>query len=239
MLPLKAARMGVAGREALALARQATLLPRDVRAVLPPVIADGDHVVVLVHGVFASAGVLRPLREHIEQASTAKTASFSYPPWFGVRELATRLGALVARLPPHVHLHLVGHSLGGLVAREYAQRVPRDTRVVQTISLASPFAGTRQARWLPVAFGRDIAHGSALLRALHHDAAAASDVPHTSFVATSDTVLDPPSSAAFLHGEVIEIADVGHNTLLYDEGVQARVARLVADRVLASTRATW
>src|SRR5688572_20838715 len=55
------------GREALAFARQAVLLHRDVASTLPERVREGEDVVVLLHGLFATAGVLRPLRRSIEQ----------------------------------------------------------------------------------------------------------------------------------------------------------------------------
>src|SRR5688500_5420014 len=83
----------VVGREVLALARQATLLHRDLPELLPDDIETGQHVVVLLHGLFATAGVLRPLRRELEERARAKTASLSYAPGPGVEEVAHRLGA--------------------------------------------------------------------------------------------------------------------------------------------------
>src|SRR5258706_10075067 len=103
-----------AAQEALAFARQATLLHRDVLAVYPPHAVPGDDVVVLLHGLFATAGVLRPLRRRIELEADAHTASFSYAPGLGVESVADSLAELVARLPPDVRVHLVGHSMGGI-----------------------------------------------------------------------------------------------------------------------------
>lgn len=221
--------MMVAGREAIALARQAVLLRYDLDEIVPEDVGEGEHVVVLLHGLFASAGVLRPMRAYIERATGMPTASFSYRPGSSVRALAERLAALIDRLPPSVSVHLVGHSMGGLVARYCVQTMPVAERVVQTISLASPFRGTAQARWLPMGIGRDVVVGSETLR-LIAETAHATPVPHTSFVAMLDTVVTPPESAVFFHGEAIELPDLGHNALLYEPDVH----RLVTSRLLAA-----
>jgi pimeloyl-ACP methyl ester carboxylesterase len=221
-------------REAIALARQALLLRHDTGPRLPPRVQDGDDVVVLLHGLFASAGVLRPLRERIERDAGAHTASFSYLPGPGVRALAARLDALVDQIPKRVRVHLVGHSLGGLVARYYVQCTPHDDRVVQTISIASPFGGTEQARWLPVGVGRDIAQGSPLLELIARTADRTA-IPHTAFVAGADTMVVPPESAAFAAAdEVLVLEGLGHNAVLYDGDLHDAVVERIRARRLSA-----
>lgn len=233
--------MMVAGREAVAFARQAVLLRHDLEEIVPNDLRDGEHVVVLLHGLFASAGVLRPMRTYIERETGMRTASFSYMPGPGVKALAARLSLLIERLPPSSSIHLVGHSMGGLVARYYVQSMPTCRRILQTISLASPFRGTAQARWLPVGFGRDVAPGSEVLRWLA-ETADDSLIPHTSFVAPLDTIVTPAESAVFWHGDAIEVAGLGHNSLLFDPEVHAHIASRITTAhgaALAASAATW
>jgi len=214
----------VVGREVLALARQATLLHRDLPEQLPANIEAGQHVVVLLHGLFATAGVLRPLRRELEQRARAKTASLSYAPGPGVEEVAHRLGALIARLPVDARIHLVGHSMGGIVARWFVQEQGGDPRVVQTIALATPFYGTRHARLMFGPAGRDIAPESPLLRRLRQSTPWCG-VPHVSMAAAHDAVVT--ESALFEIGEHFVIPNVGHNGLLYSREATELVVRLV------------
>lgn len=234
--------MMVASREAMAFARQAVLLRHDLEEIVPTDLNEGEHVVVLLHGLFASAGVLRPMRAYIERTTGMRTASFSYLPGPGVKALAARLSLLIERLPKSSAIHLVGHSLGGLVARYYVQSMPTSHRIVQTISLASPFRGTAQARWLPVGFARDVTPGSEVLRWLS-ETAHQSLIPHTSFVAPLDTIVTPAESAVFWHGEAIELAGLGHNALLFEPEVHANIARRIAAAyeapALAASASTW
>jgi triacylglycerol lipase len=217
-----------AGLEAMAFARQAVLLHRDVTSTLPERARAGDDVVVLLHGLFATAGVLRPLRRSIEQGATAHTAAFSYAPGPGVEGVARRLGELLRWLPAGVRIHLVGHSLGGLAARWYVQEYGGDSRVVQTISLASPFHGTRHARLLPGPAGRDITPGSALLRRLEQGAPHAPHVPHLSIAAARDAVVT--ESTLFPWGDHLVVGECGHNALLFHPEAAAAVTRRVCER---------
>src|SRR6516162_2810406 len=128
------------GGERLALLREVALVPRDLTAVVPRV-RPGEDVVVLVHGFLASAGVFRPLRARLERETGARVATFTHAPGAGIRRIAARLGALVDRLPAHARITVVGHSLGGLVARWYVQEMGGHARIARTISMASPFGG--------------------------------------------------------------------------------------------------
>jgi triacylglycerol lipase len=214
----------LAGREAVAFARQAALLHRDMAATYPARVSTGDDVVVLLHGLFATAGVLRPLKRHIESATPAHTASFSYVPGPGVQRIALRLRELVRALPGDVRLHLVGHSLGGVVVRWFMQELGGDPRVVQTVSLGSPFHGTRHARLVPSPCGRDIVPSSPLLMRLRQRARD-SGVPHLSIAAARDSVVT--EGALLPTGDHLVIQDCGHSGLLFHPSVASEIVRRV------------
>lgn len=217
----------VAAREALAFARQGILMRHDLRApVIPEGVRAGDDVVVFLHGLFATAGVLRPLRAAVSRYPAVHTAALTYFPGPGVEAIAARLRGVLAALPAGARVHLVGHSLGGIVARYFALEA-NDPRVVQTISLASPFAGVPSAAWLGLDSGRDLHPKSRVLRRVRlHPRAGV--IPHLSIIAGADTLIDAPVSHALPGGEVLVMEARGHNTLLFD----AEVARAVVQRIL-------
>ncbi len=233
--PSRRKSLAAAGREALAMLRQAALLHRDVlpsdpRARSYSGEADCD-VVVLLHGMFATAGVLRPLRERIETDTGALTASFTYAPGTPVVALAERLSELVARVPVRARIHLVGHSLGGLVLRYYVQEMMLDARVAQTICLASPFAGSRHARLLPGPVARDLVPGSELLSTLQRAPASGSQLPHLSIAAANDLMIE--RGAWLSTGDRLIIDAVGHNGLLYHPAAIDAVVRRIRDVIHA------
>ena len=224
-----------AGREVAAWARQAALIHHDVlEPALPKAAADGDDIVVLLHGLFATAGVLRPLRRALSRHRRVHTAALTYAPGPGIEELAHKLGALVRDLPKGARLHLVGHSLGGIVTRYFAQEIG-DPRILQTVSLASPFAGIKPAGLLGFGCARDLDPQSELLRRVRLGASGASgapQIPHLSIIAASDVIVPAPISHALPGGEVILMEGRGHNELLFDAEVAGHIER----RVLASPR---
>jgi triacylglycerol lipase len=200
--------------EVLATLREAVLMPRDWGVVFPTS-ASGQDVAVLIHGFLATAGVFRPMRAALEEAGVA-VASFSYAPGRSVESVAKQLAALVKKIPPKARVHIIGHSLGGVVARYYVQHLGGHDRVTQTVSLASPFHGTPRARpfsWLV----RDLQPDSRLLESVRACPTHVR-VPHTSIVAGNDRLI-PPHSARFPGAPVIVLPDRGHNTLLFDREV--------------------
>jgi triacylglycerol lipase len=225
-------RWSAAGREALALARQATLLHRDLASVVPNV-APGEDLVLLVHGFLATAGVLRPLGEAIARDTGARIASFTHPPGVSVRDIAERIGDVVRRLPRvPLRIHLVGHSVGGLSARYYVCVLGGDPRVVGTIAIASPFGGTRRAIGLPGSLMRDLTPESELLTCLRGKE---SHVPHLSIAGDRDRVVGAGGCLAGTDALVIEGA--AHNSIVYDPRTErAVVARIRAAQAASASR---
>jgi len=217
--------------ETLSTLREVVLMPRDLVPIVPQHEVCGDDVVVLVHGFFASAGVFRPMKRALAEHTGSSVATFTHAPGVGIDRIARSLKRLVDRLPRHARVHLVGHSLGGVVARWYVQEHGGHTRVAQTISLGSPFGGTVRADPFPFLTGKELATSSpvlARLRARAHE----HDVPHTSIVGERDLVVVPSESAVFPRGDVVVLPHCGHNTLLF----HTDSIRRVVDKVRLSQR---
>lgn len=215
------------GKERFSLIREMTLVHRDLAPCVPEA-RPGDTVVVLVHGFCASAGVFRPLRARLERETGACVATFSHAPGVGIRRIARSLAELVSRIPEQTHIIVVGHSLGGVVARWYVQEMGGYARIDRTISLGSPFGGVDVPRYL---VGADLHESSTLLRRLR-EGAHRCDVPHTSVVATEDRLVVGMKTACLGVGDVVVLEKRGHNALLFDE----EVAGLVIDRVRQAQR---
>jgi pimeloyl-ACP methyl ester carboxylesterase len=150
-------------------------------------------------------------------------ATFTHAPGVGVRRIARRLADLVERLPVSARVTVVGHSLGGIVARYYVQELGGHARVAQTISMATPFGGIPVP---PLLVGADVHAQSDLLRRIRERAHEAG-VPHTSIVASEDTTVPGVERACLGYGDVVVVPGRGHNALLFCE----RAAGVVIDRV--------
>ena len=113
------------------------------------------HVIIL-HGIWNARSWVSPLAARLRKAGF-ETELFGYPSIFGGPEVA--VPALIERLRRREPLHLVGHSLGGLIALEALRRMP-GLPVSRLVCLGSPLCGSRAAQcltasaWLAPVLGR-------------------------------------------------------------------------------------
>ncbi len=104
----------------------------------------GVERVVLVHGLWNSPWWLWPLARRL-RGHGFQVEGFGYPSILGGPGPA--VAALVARLRDGPPCHLVGHSLGGLLALE-ALRAEPGLPVRRVVCLGSPLCGSATARML-------------------------------------------------------------------------------------------
>lgn len=96
---------------------------------------------VLVHGFLGDPTNFLLLRRYLDACGIRRFTSFSYAPRFDYQRLACRLGEAieafcVATDTPEVDV--LGHSLGGLVARYLVEMTPR-SRVRRLVTLGAPY----------------------------------------------------------------------------------------------------
>jgi len=165
---------------------------------LTPRVNLGIIPVVIVHGIFRDHRLMGRLAREFEQAGrrvltpdlTPNNGSVS------LNELASQLGEYVEKnLGPNVQCDIIGHSMGGMVARAYVQRHGGRSRVRKLVTLASPHQGTVMAWLLPGAGQRDLRPGSEFLRDLASDAHSLDGVFVASYWTPFDAIIVPPRSS--------------------------------------------
>lgn len=212
-------------REARALALQGRLIARGLRR--PPcTLASCERVVVFVHGFMAAGPVFDPMRDHVERANGLPTVDFTYGPLAGFDTIVDGFSEFVDRVvPADAQVSLVGHSLGGIVARWWLQERGGAARADRVVTLATPHCGTDSARWWPGSVAAALRPGSPTLAKLAEGRARVR-IPHVAVVAGADLMCTPPGSAAAVEdAEVHWLDDLGHNEMLYDPRVHHIVAR--------------
>lgn len=200
-------------REVAAVARQGWLIPRSPRGALREHAAS-DHLVVFVHGYFASAGVWRPMAEHLAVSGVApRQLHFNYVPAGHVARHAERLAREIHRVHPEGPVRVVAHSLGGLIARYYAQVL--GGRLDALVTMGTPHRGTTRAQGWPLELARELSPASPLIARLEHTRDRLDRTAVTTMVAGLD-VLVRRESATLEGARVVDIPWVGHHGLLYD-----------------------
>jgi len=111
----------------------------------------GEPALILLHGVGSTASVWRPQLRHFGRARRTLawnmpgydgSPALARPSWLGWSEsLAALLDARGLR-----RIHLLGHSLGGMIAQDFAARFP-DRLASLILSGTSPAFGRADGEW--------------------------------------------------------------------------------------------
>ncbi|HZP88237.1 MAG TPA: alpha/beta fold hydrolase [Burkholderiales bacterium] len=117
---------------------------------------------------------------------------------------------------------LVGHSMGGLVARAYL-RDAGPARIARLITLASPHHGSVLACLGVGPAAAQLRPGSAWLRNLNADEDRISAVPIVSMFSWHDNFVAPQDSAILAQATNVGFAGIGHLALLFSETVAQRL----------------
>ncbi|MFD7461355.1 MULTISPECIES: esterase/lipase family protein [unclassified Streptomyces] len=192
--------------------------------------------VVLLHGFIDNRSVFVLLRRSLAQHGGQRVESLNYSPLTcDIRTAAALLGRHIEEICERTgseRADVVGHSLGGLIARYYVQRLGGDHRVRTLVTLGTPHSGTRVARLAnahPIA--RQMRPGSDVLEELAGPAPGCR-TRFVSFWSDLDHVMDPPEAARLDHPDLttrnIRVTGIGHLALPVHPAV-ASVVRQVLD----------
>ncbi|MDT0570452.1 alpha/beta fold hydrolase [Streptomyces sp. DSM 3412] len=194
-----------------------TLPPSDT----PRLPTEEKPPVVLLHGFIDNRSVFVLLRRSLAQHGGRHLESLNYSPLTcDIRAAAELLGRHIEDICERTgqeRVDVVGHSLGGLIARYYVQRLGGDHRVRTLVTLGTPHGGTRA---VPLADAHPIVRqmrpGSEVLEELREPAPGC----RTHFVAfwsDFDHVMAPLESACVDHPDLmaqnIRVTGIGHLAL--------------------------
>jgi pimeloyl-ACP methyl ester carboxylesterase len=172
--------------------------------------------VVFVHGLFGDRTNFRGIRRGLGARGLSNVAYFEYAPRIDWPRLATRLGQViddVRRETGSRRVDIVGHSLGGLVAR-YLVDMRGDGIVRRLVTLGAPYFASPLPRNELAVFG---------------DSDPLVPVPHPSY--------GPHGAHLHPRGRVVVVPECGHWGLLVHDHVVHEVTRFLTSPDLALTHA--
>jgi pimeloyl-ACP methyl ester carboxylesterase len=169
---------------------------------------------IFVHGLFGDRTNFRGIRRRLDARGVSNVAYFEYGPRLDWPRLATRLGQALDALRRETGVRwfdVVGHSLGGLVAR-YLVDMGVQAPVRRLVTLGAPYFGSPLPRHELAVFG-------------DHDPVV--PVPHPRY--------GPHAPHMYPGGRVVVVPDCGHWGLLVHDQVIHEVTRFLTSPDLALT----
>ncbi|MEW2130306.1 alpha/beta fold hydrolase [Streptomyces sp. NPDC005435] len=208
--------------------RQAALPEPDGTARLP---VPAGPPVILLHGFIDNRSVFVLLRRSLAQHGRQRVESLNYSPLTcDIRTAAELLARHVEEICERTgsrRIDIVGHSLGGLIARYYVQCLGGDLRVRTLVTLGTPHAGTRA---IP------LANAHPIVRQMRPDSAVIEELARpapgcrtrfVSFWSDLDSVMDPLEAACVEHPDLdalnVRVTGIGHLALPVHPAVAAGI----------------
>ena len=191
--------------------------------------------VLLVHGLVDNRSIFTAMRRGLRRRGFASVCTWNYSPMLGdAARGAADLGREIERIcaqTGHDRVHVVGHSLGGLIARYHLQRQDGTRRVQSLVTLGTPHQGSLLAHLLPTPLVRQLRPGSPLLRELAEPAPGWS-TPVTAIYSDLDQLVLPTNAARCEHPDLaarnVLVRGVGHMSLPFSRSVVDEVAATLA-----------
>jgi len=179
--------------------------------------------IVQVHGYFHNRSGFFFMSRELREQGFRWIHGMNYNPLrSGVPELAEWFGKHiedVMRISGAKRVHVVGHSLGGVIARWYIQELGGERHVDHCVTIGTPHHGTVAAYLGPGPAARDMRPGSDVIQRLERGFSK-SKVKYVNLYSDLDFLIIPTSSALLpeqrnVHQDLI--GDLGHTSLLVSE----------------------
>ncbi|MEM8488531.1 MAG: alpha/beta fold hydrolase [Bacteroidota bacterium] len=185
--------------------------------------------VVLVHGIYDTPAVFTSMRKYLASQGWRVHAPALLPNSGadGLEMLAHQLYAFIEQnIPSDATLHVVGYSMGGLVARYYVQRLGGRARIDCLVTLSTPHNGTYMAYFLPNKGTAQMRPGSAFLEDLNGDVMTLGTIRFVSLWTPWDLTIVPAKSSVLPVGHQVSLPKImAHPLMLSSQRCHEEVHR--------------
>jgi triacylglycerol lipase len=174
--------------------------------------------ILLIHGAIENHAIFTVMERALRRRGFQALTAYDYGLLTQhIPRAAAQLGEFIKKLSTvtgYERIHVIGHSLGGLIARYYVQRLGGDSCVHTLVTLATPHQGTQLAHTAPLLpLVRQLTPSSSVIRELAEPAPGC----HTRFIAFHsdiDPLIVPSRNARLDHPDLnvrnIAVRGVGH-----------------------------
>lgn len=173
--------------------------------------------VLLLHGLFDNQASWFWFKHQLKNRGITNVVTLNLSSWHSEEVLTELLSKRVDELRHRLgvnKVHLVGHSMGGIIARNYIQLRGGESKVEHLICLGSPHAGSRLATFSIAPLGKHLIPGSAFMQRLN-STPLPEQVATTNIYTKKDNMVLPNDSCVLNGARNIELDGMGHTSLIY------------------------
>lgn len=184
---------------------------------LPTTESSARPPIILLHGLFQNRSCLFWLQHRLRAAGYQQVISINTPPWRDMETLTESLTKTVDELRIKLKVEkvvLIGHSMGGMIARNYVQNRGGAAYTQGMITLGAPHHGSKLAPFALSAMGKTLLPGSAFLRQFN-SVTWPNETQAVSIYTRYDNVVLPAESGKMDGAQSIELDGMGHTSLLF------------------------
>ena len=193
--------------------------------------------VVLIHGLYHNAGAWVFYRWQLRRKGYGRIYVFTYNSWKNTFwDIYEKLETWMARVEQDCaeeDLVMVGHSMGGLLAKTYAGKRGASpfSGIRRVITLSSPYKGSKMVVFGLGLLADSLGYRSPLIRELENFKPA-TNLPCVAFYSPVDNMVLPPESLMPPEGWIRErTAPLGHMGALYHGPTFNRVLSYIEDDI--------
>ena len=186
--------------------------------------------VILIHGLYHNPSGWLFYRHWLRQAGFTNIFAWPRLVWKdSIDDLLPMLDAWIMDRTRDIAdkpIVIIGHSIGGVIARAYAQRPNPARKIAGVVTLSSPHQGSKLAALGMGKASQDIRRGAPFLKRLEA-AGTRADIPHLAVYSPIDNMVIPAESQkvkqpGWTH---LETAPVSHIYMLYHKAAAEDVLR--------------
>jgi predicted alpha/beta hydrolase family esterase len=191
--------------------------------------------VLMVHGFVCNRGLWAPLARWLNQRGYWTSAVSLEPVWGSIDAYLPMMHQAVDQaLHEHDQVILIGHSMGGLVIRNFLRDCSdqQRARIAQVITLGTPHRGTVHARYGLGVNAAQMRRDSPWLQELSRAEIERGGlgVPASIVLSHHDNIVAPQAiqyPQAVKPADITQFAGIGHLTLAFHPGVWAHIESLL------------
>jgi len=188
------------------------LLPQRKTALTP-----GETPVLLLHGLFNNRASWFWFKLALRRHGFQNLVTMNLSSWHTEERLTELVAKRVDELRHSLgvdRVHLVGHSMGGVIARNYLQLRGGAAKIDRCVSLGSPHAGSKLAPFALTPLGQVLVPNSPFLKRLA-EAPIPENARMTCIYSSKDNMILPVESARLPWAENVILDGMGHTGLIY------------------------